>query len=152
MPLVALRDRDDQAQVRVDHLILRLEIPALDPLGELDLLLLRQQRVAPDLLHEELQRVGRRHGEVAVDVGGLRLTAAVVAQLDPAAFDLLVEVLDLLLAQLECLDERVDLRVLEALELLTTFEEGLQLRVHHRSYLLTERGETSTIRRWPRRR
>ena len=123
MALVALRDRDDQAQVRVDHLVLRLEVAALDPLRELDLLLLRQQRVAPDLLHEELERVGRRDGEVAVDVGRLRLAAAVVAELDAAALDLLVEVLELVLAELERLDELVHLGVLEALVLLAAVEQ-----------------------------
>ena len=35
--LVALRDRDDQAQVRVDHLLLRCEVAALDALRERDL-------------------------------------------------------------------------------------------------------------------
>src|SRR3954452_11056107 len=40
-PLVAvvLGDRDDQAQVRLDHLLLCVEVAALDALGEVDLLL-----------------------------------------------------------------------------------------------------------------
>ena len=40
-PLVAvvLGDRDDQPQVRLDHLLLGVERAALDPLGEIDLLL-----------------------------------------------------------------------------------------------------------------
>ena len=60
MALVALRDRDDQPQVRVDHPLLRLEVAALDALRELDLLLLGQERPAPRLVEEELQRVGGR--------------------------------------------------------------------------------------------
>src|SRR4051794_12786903 len=35
---VSLRDRDDEAQVRLDHLLLRRVVAALDPLRELDLL------------------------------------------------------------------------------------------------------------------
>ena len=38
---VVLGDRDDQAQVRLDHLLLGVEVAALDPLGEVDLLLRR---------------------------------------------------------------------------------------------------------------
>src|SRR4029079_5064509 len=34
---VVLRDRDDQAEVRLDHLLLRVEIAALDALREVDL-------------------------------------------------------------------------------------------------------------------
>ena len=56
--LVLLGDRDDQAQVRVDHALLGGEVAALDALGELDLLARRQQPVAADLVEEELQRVG----------------------------------------------------------------------------------------------
>ena len=38
---VVLRDRDDEAQVRLDHVGLRAHVAALDALGELDLLRLR---------------------------------------------------------------------------------------------------------------
>src|SRR6185312_16133975 len=48
MPLVLLRDRDDEPEIRVDHALLRLAIAPLDPLGELDLLLRREQRMAAD--------------------------------------------------------------------------------------------------------
>ena len=136
MALVALRDRDDQPQVRVDHLLLGLEVAALDALGELDLLLRREQRIAADLAHEELDRVRGRHGEVAVHVrrGPGAGAPAVVAQPDPAALDLLVEVLDLLVVELERLDEPVHLGVLEARMLLAAVEERLQLRVHSYSF------------------
>ena len=43
---VVLGDRDDQAQVRLDHLLLGVEVTALDPLRELDLLL-RRSAAAP---------------------------------------------------------------------------------------------------------
>jgi hypothetical protein len=38
LALVAAGVRDDEAQVRVDHALLGLEVAALDALGELDLL------------------------------------------------------------------------------------------------------------------
>ena len=56
---VVLRDRDDQPQVGLDHLLLGVEVAALDPLGEVDLLLGRQQAHLADVLEEQLQRVGR---------------------------------------------------------------------------------------------
>ena len=56
---VALRDRDDEAEVRLDHLLLRAVVAALDPLRELDLLGGGQQLDLADVLEEELQRVGR---------------------------------------------------------------------------------------------
>ena len=56
---VALGDRDDEAQIRLDHRLLRLVLAALDPLRELDLLRGGQQRHLADVLEEELQRVGR---------------------------------------------------------------------------------------------
>src|SRR6266568_6353477 len=40
---VALRDRDDETEVRLHHLLLRTVVAALDPLRELDLLSGRQQ-------------------------------------------------------------------------------------------------------------
>ena len=57
---VVLRDRNDQAQVGLDHPLLRLHVAALDLLRELHLLRCGQQRMAPGLAQEELQRVGRR--------------------------------------------------------------------------------------------
>src|ERR687884_2275532 len=55
---VLLRDRDDEAQVRLDHLLLRAMVAPLDPLRELDLLRGCQQVDLADVLEEELQRVG----------------------------------------------------------------------------------------------
>ena len=57
--LIAPRLRDDEPQVRVDHPLLGLEVTALDPLGELDLLGRRQQRVHAGLAHEQLERLER---------------------------------------------------------------------------------------------
>src|SRR5579884_1632468 len=56
---IALRDRDDEAEIRLHHLLLRRMVAALDALRELDLLR-RSQEVHPaDVLQEELERVRR---------------------------------------------------------------------------------------------
>ena len=64
---VALRDRDDEAEVRLDHLLLRAVVAALDPLRELDLLGGGQQLDLADVLEEELQRVGRDLADALVE-------------------------------------------------------------------------------------
>src|SRR5262249_3022861 len=56
--LVALGDRDHEAQVGVDHPLLRGDIATLDALRERDLLRRRQQRIAAGLVHEEREAVG----------------------------------------------------------------------------------------------
>src|SRR5437763_7746983 len=55
--LVAPCLRHHQAKVRVDHPLLGLEIAALDPLRQLDLLGRRQQGIAPRLGEELLERL-----------------------------------------------------------------------------------------------
>jgi len=42
-----------QPEVRVDKALLGVEVPALDPPGQPDLLLPGQEAVAPHLVHEE---------------------------------------------------------------------------------------------------
>src|SRR5262249_6262561 len=58
-PLVAvvLRDRDDEAEVGLDHLLLGVEVTALDPLREVDLLLGREEADLADVLQEQLKGV-----------------------------------------------------------------------------------------------
>src|SRR3954463_351954 len=56
LPAVAAGHVDQKPQVRSDHPILRIEIAALDALGELDLLCGCEQRILGGLLEEELQR------------------------------------------------------------------------------------------------
>jgi hypothetical protein len=130
--LVLLRDRDDEAEIRVDHQVLRLAVATLDPLGELDLLLGRQQLVAADLVEEELQRVRRRDRQVAVHVSRVDdLPAAVVAELDSPLLDVLVQPLHLFLVQLRLLDRARDLRELEASLALSQFDQRFDLLVRH---------------------
>ena len=60
---VALRDRDHEPEVRLDHAALGDEVAALDHLRELDLLGGVQQLVAADVGEEELQAVGGAAGD-----------------------------------------------------------------------------------------
>ena len=112
VPLVPLGDRDDEAQVRVDHPLLRLEVAALDPLGELDLLLGRQERIAADLVEEQLEAVRGRSRERAVRVVGVARAGAlaVVRDLDVAVVELLVQAADGLVVELELLRSRTRAR------------------------------------------
>ena len=57
---VALGDRDDEAQVGLDHLLLGAHVAALDPLRETDLLVGREQVHAADRAQVEAQRVEAR--------------------------------------------------------------------------------------------
>ena len=52
---VPLRDRDDEAQVRLDHLGLGAHVAALDPLRQVDLLIRGEQRDAADLAQVEAE-------------------------------------------------------------------------------------------------
>ena len=125
--LVALGDRDDEAQVGVDHPLLRLGVAALDELGQLDLLLLGQQRPAAGLVEEELERVRRRHGETAVHVGALLLLAAtVVADVDPPLVEPLVQPAELLVVELLGGDQLVELREVDAAFLFASGDECLE--------------------------
>ncbi len=68
---VALGDRHDEAQVRLDHVLLGLHVTALDALGERDLELRRQQRDPADRAQVQTQRVERRlDGEVELRLLG----------------------------------------------------------------------------------
>ena len=90
---VVLGDRDDEAEVRLDHLLLGERIAALDPLRERDLLGGGQQVVPPGLAQEELQRIGGRLGRDG-DQDRRRLGSGFglgVDDLDPALVELACE-------------------------------------------------------------
>jgi hypothetical protein len=78
--LIATRLRHDQAEVRVDHLLLRLEVAALDALRELDLLGRRQQGVLAGASQEQRERVRRagrlERGAGRDELGGVRSAPA----------------------------------------------------------------------------
>ena len=125
MTLVLLRDRDDEAEVRVDHQVLRLRVAALDPLRELDLLRRGEELVAACFVEEELQRVGRHRRDGLVRE--VRLVGiwqrAVVRQLDPVVFELLVEGLHLLVVELELGEELRERGEVDAAGLLAVLHE-----------------------------
>jgi hypothetical protein len=120
-PWIRLRDRDDKAQVRLDHLRLRRPVAALDPLRQRDLLLGRQQRHPPDRAQVEPQRVERRlDAEVELRrllLLGLRLFVRRVVeqlpldQLERAFEQEGVDLLALLPCQLDILERVRDLVV-----------------------------------------
>jgi hypothetical protein len=95
---VLLRDRDDEAKIRLDHLLLRAVVAALDALRQLDLLRGREQVDLADVLQEELQRVGRHLTRL------LRLLLVVVGlghDLDLKLLESVVEVVDLARLEVE---------------------------------------------------
>jgi hypothetical protein len=57
--LVALRDRDHEPEVGVDHQLLGRQVSTLDALGQRHFVRSRQQPVAARRVHEEAQAVGR---------------------------------------------------------------------------------------------
>ena len=135
MTLVLLGDRDDQAEVRVDHPVLGLHVSLLDLLRQLDLLGGGQEREPAGFVQEELQRVGRRGREVAVDVRGVRRrrAAAVVGEADPALLDLRVERLELVVVQLQILHGRAELGQVETAGLFTGVENRCECLAAHQA-------------------
>jgi hypothetical protein len=81
--------------------------------------------VAADLVEEQLQRVGGDGGERGVvDRGGGRvLAAAVVAQVDPAQLQLLVQRTEVVVLELQRLRELVDLGQGQATRLLAPVDQ-----------------------------
>ena len=80
---VVLRDRNDEAQVRLDHLVLGVKVATFDLLRQVNLFLGGQQANLADVLEEELQRIGR-HVRTQVDRG----LGAAAATLIRCALDL----------------------------------------------------------------
>src|SRR4051794_36492923 len=140
---VVLGDRDDQAQVGLDHLLLGVEVAALDALGEVDLLLRGEQPDLADVLEEQLQRVGR-HVRPQVQRGLLGPAAALVGralhllarcdrridlldQLDLLGLEEGGELLHVRLVEVELRRGLLDLGVGEHAELLTLGQKALDL-------------------------
>ena len=121
LPLVALGDRDHQAQVRVDHALLGLGVAPLDTLGERDLLRRGQQRVAAGALHEERERVGRR-GRVRVRRGGRNVRRR-LDDLDLPGLELGAQLDEILLVEVVLERERLQGGLVDRLVLLGLFEE-----------------------------
>ena len=101
---VALRDRDDETQVRLDHRLLRGVVAALDPLRQLDLLRGGEQRHLADVLEEELERVGR---DLACLLD-LRLGLVPLDDLDLQLVERRVELVDLRRVEVELVESARD--------------------------------------------
>jgi hypothetical protein len=99
---VPLRDRDDEAQVRFDHLLLRAVVAALDALRELDFLRRGEQVDLADVLEKELQRVGRDLARLRDDLFlGHVLDGRDRNDLDLQLFERAVELVDLSCIEIE---------------------------------------------------
>ena len=139
---VVLGDRDDQAQVGLDHLLLGVEVAALDPLGQVDLLLRGQQPHLADVLEEQLQGVGR-HVRLEVErglglapaalvgralhLGGRRRRVDLLDELDLGLLEEAVQLLDVGLVEVQLGDGGGDLGVREHADLLALVDEALDL-------------------------
>ena len=122
--LVALGDRDHEAEVRVDHPLLRCRVAALDALRERDLLRRGEQRVAAGAVHEQGQRVGGAGGRPSlVDdlLGGGRSE-----DLDLARVELGAKRGDLLLVEVVLDRERLDGGLVDLSTLLGFVEKRLK--------------------------
>src|SRR5215207_5399992 len=126
---VVLRDRHDEAQVRLDHPLLRLHVAALDPLRELDLLGGGQERVAAGLAQEELKRVGRRlvDGRLRRRPRRLFWLWGLLDDVDAALLELALERLALHLVQLQRLENLCQLGVPDRARLLGNLEQIAQV-------------------------
>src|SRR4051794_34435612 len=137
---VVLGDRDDQTEVGLDHLLLRVEVTALDALRELDLLGGGEQADLADVLEEQLQGIG---GHVRLQVerllalaaalavgalvlgGGLLSRVQVLDQLDADLLEVSVQVLDVRLVELYLGHSSGDVAEGEDAQLLATSDQRL---------------------------
>src|ERR687887_367426 len=125
---VLLRDRDDEPQVRLDHLLLGAVVPTLDPLRELDLLSGRQQVDLAHVLEEELQRVGRDLANLGYRLARPRLhLGPVLDDLDLKLVEGVVEVVDLCGVELELIERERDLGRIQRPGLPRGFQQTLRL-------------------------
>ena len=128
MPAVALRDRDDEPQVRVDHPLLGGEVAALDALRERDLVGGGEQLVATDLGEEHAERVGGRGAGAGREVELEVVLLLGCGQLDAALREERLEGRDGLLVEVVLEHERVELGGLDLAALLRLGGERVQCR------------------------
>jgi hypothetical protein len=136
---VVLGDRDDEAEVGLDHLLLGVEVAALDAAGEVDFLLRREQAHLADVLEEQLEAV-RRHVRLeverrllatpalvrrALDLRRLERGVDFLDQLDLGALQVAVQLFDVGLVEVDLRDRRGDLGEREHTHLLPLQEQAL---------------------------
>src|SRR2546421_196478 len=129
---VALGDRHDEPEVRLDHAPLRDGVAALDRLRERDLLGRVQQLVAADVGEEELQRVGGAADLGRLDRRGLGLLLLGLGRrrlpdLEPDALELAHDLLDLDLGEVVLEREGLEVRGLDEAALLGALDEQARL-------------------------
>src|SRR4051794_29294853 len=137
---VVLGDRDDQAEVGLDHLLLRVQVAALDAPREVHLFLGREQPDLADVLQEELKAVGghvrlevdRRLGlapaalvRCAVLLAGRHRGIDLLDQLDLRALEEGVQLLDVRLVEVHLRHGGGDLGEREHAHLLTLEDQPL---------------------------
>ena len=109
MTAVALRDRDDEAQVRVDHALLGGEVATLDALRERDFLGGGEQVVTADLGEEAAERVGRDAGRVDRKVEHQLVVVVLAVDFHAVLGEDHADVLDRLLVEAVLERERLEL-------------------------------------------
>src|SRR5262245_29886993 len=129
---ITLCDRDDEPQVRLDHLPLRDRVAALDALRQRDLLGCSQQLVLADIREEELQAVGRPGDLGRLEIEGGRgrlglLAGARHADLEPDRLELAGQGLDLFVGEIVLEREHLELGREHVPALLGALEEDASL-------------------------
>src|SRR6266567_3003803 len=157
---IRLRDRDDEAKVRLDHLRLRGHVAALDPLRQIDLLVGGQQRHLADLSEVQPKRIKRRlDSQVelrrALDLffdERLLVRQALVLlafdELDPVVDQIRREVFDLLLGELDFLDSFDDLVIGEESFLLSRRDQLVEFLDVGQSNVDSEHESTTSGLAW----
>ncbi len=133
-PTVALCDRDDQSQVRLDHAPLGEQVTALDGLCEHHFVRRRQQLVLADVGQEELEAVGRADERRSLGRGlfggGLLLLGLLrprLTDLEADRLELARELLDLVVGEIVLEGERLELCGLEVPALLGSLDNRASL-------------------------
>ena len=135
---VALGDRDHEAQVGLDHLLLGGLVAELDALREADLVGGREKGHAADVLEEELERVGRlldrRDGtpralHLLGDLSGARAGLGLLEELDTGLLEVLVDLLGAVGVEAQAIEDLGDLLHPEEAHLLPADDQLAELTV-----------------------
>src|SRR6266508_169160 len=124
---IALGDRDDQAEVRLDHDPLGARVALLDPLGERDLLRGGQKLVATDIGEKELQAVARPLDRAGCNLDFLGRFVDGWSDLEPDRLQLVRELGHFVVAEVKLERERLELSRLNVAALFSAFNQGSTL-------------------------